>query len=112
MIVVVRNNPAKSINPKEATSQFAPPRMLSVTEVKENRKGIRTGKPRTTVRDEEPLALNDNAERKVSAVPRPTLPKKMAKNRRSKEVRDQIFEPKKSENNTIERRLRTKMSRA
>ena len=90
MIVVVRNNPAKSIIPKEATCHEAPSRMFRVTEVKENRNGINTGKPNTTVREADPFALNDRAERKVRAVPNPMLPRNMANSNKSIEVRDQM----------------------
>ena len=109
MIVVVRNNPAKSIIPKEATSQEAPSRMFRVTEVKENRKGINTGKPSTTVSEADPLALNDRADRKVSAVPNPMLPRNMANSNKSIEVLDQMSAPKKREKSKIERRFKTKM---
>ncbi len=112
MIVVVRNNPAKSIIPKEATSQEAPSRMFKVTEVNENRKGINTGNPSTTVREAEPLALKDRADKKVSAVPNPMLPKNTARSSKSIEVRDQMLAPKKSEKSNIERRFKTRISRA
>ena len=109
MIVVVINNPAKSIIPKEATSQEAPSSMFSVTEVNENRKGINTGNPSTTVSEAEPLALNESAERNVSAVPNPMLPRNMANSSKSIEVLDQMLAPKKSEKSKIERRFKTKM---
>jgi hypothetical protein len=109
MIVVVKNRPASSIIPKEATSQEAPSKMFKVTDVSEKRKGIRTGKPSTTVRDADPLALKESAERKVRAVPKPILPRKTAKSIRSIEVLDQILAPKKSEKSRIERRFNTNM---
>jgi hypothetical protein len=109
MIVVVKNNPDKSIIPKEATSQEAPSRIFKVTEVSEKRKGINTGNPSTTVSEAEPLALKDRADRKVSAVPNPMLPKNTAKRSKSIEVRDQMLAPKKREKSKIERRFKTKM---
>jgi hypothetical protein len=109
MIVVVRNNPAKSIIPKEATCQVAPSRIFKVTDVNENRKGINTGNPSTTVSEAEPLALKDRADRKVSAVPNPMLPKKTDRSSKSIEVRDQMLAPKKREKSRIERRFKTKM---
>jgi hypothetical protein len=109
MIVVVRNSPAKSIIPKEATSQEAPSRMFKVTDVNEKRKGINTGNPRTTVSEADPLALNDRADRKVSAVPNPMLPKNTARSSKSIEVRDQMLAPKKREKSRIERRFKTKI---
>lgn len=111
MIVVVRNNPAKSIIPKEATSHEAPSRIFNVTEVSEKRNGIKTGNPSTTVSDAEPLALKDKADKKVSAVPNPILPKNTARRSKSIEVRDHMFAPKKSEKSKIERRFKTKMRR-
>ena len=109
MIVVVRNSPAKSIIPKEATSHEAPSRMFKVTDVNEKRKGINTGNPRTTVSEAEPFALKDRADKKVSAVPNPMLPKNTARSSKSIEVRDQMFAPKKREKSRIERRFKTKM---
>ena len=109
IIVVVKNSPPRSIIPKDATSQDAPSRMFSVTEVKEKRKGINTGKPRTTVSEADPFALKDKADKKVSAVPNPMLPKNTAKSNKSIEVLDQMFAPKKSEKSRIERRFKTKM---
>ena len=109
MIVVVRNNPAKSIIPKEATSQVAPSRIFKVTDVNEKRKGINTGNPSTTVSEADPFALNESAERKVRAVPNPMLPKNTARRSKSIEVRDQMSAPKKREKSRIERRFNTKM---
>ena len=109
---MVKNRPASSIIPKEATSHVAPSKMFKVTEVSEKRKGIRTGKPSTTVSDADPLALKESAERKVSAVPKPMLPRKTAKSNRSIDVLDQIPAPKKSEKSRIERRFKTRISRA
>ena len=109
MIVVVRNSPAKSMIPKDATCHEAPSRIFNVTEVSEKRNGIKTGNPSTTVSEAEPLALKDSADRKVSAVPSPMLPKNTAKRSKSIEVRDQILAPKKREKSRIERRFNTKM---
>ena len=109
IIVVVRNRPAKSIMPNEATCHEAPSKILSVTEVNENRKGISTGNPSTTVSEAEPFALNERADKKVSAVPNPMLPKNTARSSKSIEVRDQMLAPKKSEKSKIERRFKTKM---
>ena len=109
MIVVVRNSPAKSMIPKEATSHEAPSRIFKVTDVNEKRKGINTGNPSTTVSEAEPLALNESAERKVRAVPNPMLPKNTARRSKSIEVRDQMSAPKKREKSRIERRFNTKM---
>ena len=109
MIVVVRNNPAKSMIPKDATSHEAPSRIFKVTEVNEKRNGINTGNPSTTVSEAEPLALNESAERKVRAVPNPMLPKNTARRSKSIEVRDQMSAPKKREKSRIERRFNTKM---
>lgn len=108
---MVKNRPARSIIPKEATSHVAPSKIFKVTEVSENRKGIRTGNPSTTVSDADPLALKDSAERKVSAVPKPILPRKTAKSKRSIEVLDQIPDPKKSEKSIMERRFKTRISK-
>ena len=107
--MVVKNSPASSIIPKEATCQEAPSKMFKVTEVNEKRKGISTGNPSTTVNEADPLALNESAERKVSAVPSPMLPRKTANSRRSIEVLDQIFEPKNSENNKMESKFSTRI---
>jgi len=52
MIVVVRNSPAKSMIPKDATCHEAPSRIFNVTEVSEKRNGIKTGNPSTTVSEE------------------------------------------------------------
>jgi len=111
IIVVVRNRPAKSINPKEATCHEAPSKIFSVTEVNENRKGISTGNPSTTVSEAEPFALNERADKKVSAVPNPMLPRKTAKKSKSKEVRDQILAPKNKEKSKMERRFKTRISK-
>jgi hypothetical protein len=111
IIVVVKNSPARSIRPKDATCQEAPSKILRVTEVRVKRKGIRTGKPSTTVREAEPLALNDNAERKVRAVPNPILPRETANSSKSIEVLDQMSDPKKREKSKIERRFNTKTNR-
>jgi len=108
---VVKNSPARSIRPKDATCQDAPSKILRVTEVRVKRKGIRTGKPSTTVREAEPLALNDNAERKVRAVPNPILPRETANSSKSIEVLDQMSDPKKREKSKIERRFNTKTNR-
>ena len=109
MIVVVRNSPAKSMIPKDATSHEAPSRIFNVTEVSEKRNGIKTGNPSTTVREAEPLALKDKADKKVSAVPNPILPKNTARRSKSIDVRDQMLAPKKRENSKMERRFKTKM---
>jgi hypothetical protein len=111
IIVVVKNSPARSISPKDATCQEAPSKILRVTEVRVKRKGIRTGKPSTTVREAEPFALNDNAERKVRAVPNPILPRETANSSKSREVLDQMSDPKKREKSKIERRFNTKTNR-
>jgi hypothetical protein len=111
MIVVVRNRPVKSIRPKEATCQEAPSKIFSVTEVNENKKGMSTGNPSTTVSEAEPLALNERAERKVRAVPNPMLPKKTANKSKSREVRDQMFAPKNKEKSKMERRFKTRISK-
>ena len=109
MIVVVRNSPAKSMIPKDATCHEAPSRIFNVTEVSEKRNGIKTGNPSTTVSDAEPLALKDKADKKVSAVPNPILPKNTARRSKSIDVRDQMLAPKKREKSKIERRFKTKM---
>jgi hypothetical protein len=83
--------------------------MFTVTEVRLKRKGIRTGKPSTTVREAEPLALNESAERNVRAVPNPILHKETANSSKSREVRDQILDPKNKEKSKIERRLSKRM---
>ena len=108
---MVKNNPARSIIPKEATSHDAPSRMLTVTEVRLKRKGIRTGKPSTTVREEEPLALNESAERNVKAVPNPILPSDTARSSKPMDVLDQMSDPKKREKSKMERRFKTKIKR-
>ena len=109
MIVVVRNNPAKSMIPKEATCHEAPSRIFKVTDVRENKNGIKTGNPSTTVSEAEPLALNERAERKVRAVPNPMLPKNTDRSSKSIDVRDQMLAPKKREKSKMERRFNTKM---
>lgn len=109
MIVVVRNSPAKSMIPKDATCHEAPSRIFNVTEVSEKRNGIKTGNPSTTVSDAEPLALKDKADKKVSAVPNPILPKNTARRSKSIDVRDQMLAPKKREKSKIERRFKAKM---
>ena len=105
---MVKNSPARSIIPKEATSHDAPSKILRVTEVRVKRKGIRTGKPSTTVREAEPLALNERADKKVNAVPKPILPRETANSSKSIEVLDQMSDPKKREKSKIERRFNTK----
>ncbi len=107
-MVVVKNNPARSIIPKEATCHEAPSRMLTVTDVRLKRKGIRTGKPSTTVSEAEPFALNESAERNVKAVPNPILPSDTAKSSKAIDVLDQISDPKKREKSKIERRFNIK----
>ena len=109
---MVTKSPARSIIPKEATSHVAPSKMFTVTEVSEKRKGIRTGKPSTTVSDAEPLALNERADKKVNAVPNPILPRETANRRRPIDVLDQMSDPKKSEKSKIERRFKTKIKSA
>ena len=108
IMVVVKNNPARSIIPKEATCHEAPSRMLTVTDVRLKRKGIRTGKPSTTVSEAEPFALNESAERNVKAVPNPILPSDTAKSSKAIDVLDQISDPKKREKSKIERRFNIK----
>ena len=110
--MVVKNNPARSIIPKEATCHEAPSRMLSVTDVKAKRKGIRTGKPRTTVSEAEPFALNERADKKVNAVPNPILPRETASRSNPMDVLDQMSDPKKREKSKIERRFKTKIKSA
>jgi len=110
MIVVVRNNPAKSMTPKEATCQEAPSSMFKVNEVNEKRKGIKIGNPSTTVSEADPFALKERAERKVSAVPSPMLPKNTARSSKSIEVRDQMFAPKNKEKSKMERKFKTRIS--
>lgn len=112
IIVVVKNNPARRIIPKEATCQEAPSRMLTVTDVRLKRKGIRTGKPSTTVSEAEPFALNERADKKVSAVPKPILPRETANRSKPIDVLDQMSDPKKTEKSKIERRFKTKIKRA
>ncbi len=107
-MVVVKNNPARSIIPKEATCHEAPSRMLTVTDVRLKRKGIRTGKPSTTVSEAEPFALNESAERNVKAVPNPILPSDTAKSSKAIDVLDQISDPKKREKSKIESRFNIK----
>jgi len=110
MIVVVKNNPARSIIPNEATCHEAPSRMFSVTEVRLKRKGMRTGNPSTTVRDAEPFALKERAERNVNAVPNPILPRETASRSKEIEVLDQISDPKNNEKSKIERRFNARIS--
>ena len=105
---MVKNSPARSIIPKDATCQDAPSRMLRVTDVRLKRKGIRTGKPSTTVREAEPFALNESAERNVNAVPNPILPRETAKSSKPIDVLDQMSDPKKREKSMIESRFNTK----
>ena len=112
IMAVVKNNPARSIIPKEATCQEAPSRMLTVTDVRLKRNGTRTGKPSTTVSEDEPFALNESAERNVKAVPNPILPRETASRSNPIDVLDQMSEPKKSEKSKIERRFKTKIKRA
>ena len=105
---MVTKSPARSIIPKEATSHEAPSKMFKVTEVREKRKGIKTGKPSTTVRDADPFALNESAERNVSAVPNPMLPSDTAKSSKAIDVLDQMSDPKKREKSKMESRFNTK----
>ena len=105
---MVKNSPARSIIPKEATSHDAPSRMFTVTDVRLKRKGIRTGKPSTTVSEAEPFALNESADRNVRAVPNPILPRETAKRSKPIDVLDQMSDPKKREKSKIERRFNIK----
>ena len=86
--------------------------MLTVTDVRLKRNGIRTGKPSTTVSEAEPFALKESAERNVKAVPNPILPRETASRSNPIDVLDQMSDPKKREKSKIERRFKTKIKSA